>query len=146
MSSMIAVHGCWFDASEISLLAEAAHGLAYCPGSNMFLGDGVTDVVDLHKRGVRIGLGRERPEAVMRPVGLEADAAHRAQRQARRLAAAPGLVGIAVELDGIDRHLGPERGDQRGIGRGGRLRRRSSEQRSEDSGARDHQNTSPAPK
>jgi 5-methylthioadenosine/S-adenosylhomocysteine deaminase len=56
---MIAVHGCWFDADERALLAERGGRLAYCPGSNMFLGDGITDVVDLHARGVAIGLGTD---------------------------------------------------------------------------------------
>ncbi|MGH9884463.1 MAG: amidohydrolase family protein, partial [bacterium] len=41
------------------LLAERGGRLAYCPGSNMFLGDGITDVVDLHRRGVPIGLGTD---------------------------------------------------------------------------------------
>jgi 5-methylthioadenosine/S-adenosylhomocysteine deaminase len=59
MSNMIAVHGCWFDAGERALLAERAGSLAYCPGSNMFLGDGVTDIVDLVAKGVRIGLGTD---------------------------------------------------------------------------------------
>ena len=57
--SMIAVHGCWFDEGERALLAERDAALAYCPASNMFLGDGVTDVVDLRRRGVRIGLGTD---------------------------------------------------------------------------------------
>ena len=59
LSQMIAVHGCWFDAGERALLAERGGALAYCPGSNMFLGDGVTDVVDLVARGVRVGLGTD---------------------------------------------------------------------------------------
>jgi 5-methylthioadenosine/S-adenosylhomocysteine deaminase len=59
LGRMIAVHGCWFDESERALLAERGGCLAYCPGSNMFLGDGVTDVVDLVARGVRIGLGTD---------------------------------------------------------------------------------------
>jgi len=59
MSTMIAVHGCWFDASERALLAERGGSLAYCPGSNMFLGDGVTDLVDLVARGVKVGLGTD---------------------------------------------------------------------------------------
>ena len=59
LSAMIAVHGCWFDASERALLAERGGALAYCPGSNMFLGDGVTDLVDLVARGVRVGLGTD---------------------------------------------------------------------------------------
>jgi 5-methylthioadenosine/S-adenosylhomocysteine deaminase len=56
---LIAVHGCWFDASERARLAERGGRLAYCPSSNMFLGDGVTDVVDLLERGVRVGLGTD---------------------------------------------------------------------------------------
>ena len=59
LSRMIAVHGCWFDESERALLAERGGSLAYCPGSNMFLGDGVTDLVDLVARGVRVGLGTD---------------------------------------------------------------------------------------
>ena len=59
LSQMIAVHGCWFDADERALLAERGGSLAYCPGSNMFLGDGVTDLVDLVARGVRVGLGTD---------------------------------------------------------------------------------------
>src|SRR6185295_7038414 len=59
MSNMIVVHACWFDAGERALLAERGGRLAYCPGSNMFLGDGVTDVVDLAARGVAIGLGTD---------------------------------------------------------------------------------------
>ena len=56
---MVAVHGCWFDEGERALLAERGGALAYNAGSNMFLGDGVTDVCDLDGRGVRIGLGTD---------------------------------------------------------------------------------------
>lgn len=59
LGQMIAVHGCWFDSDERHLLAERGGSLAYCPGSNMFLGDGVTDIVDLCAKGVRIGLGTD---------------------------------------------------------------------------------------
>ncbi len=59
MAQMIAVHGCWFDNDERALLAERGGSLAYCPGSNMFLGDGTTDLVDLIARGVRVGLGTD---------------------------------------------------------------------------------------
>jgi 5-methylthioadenosine/S-adenosylhomocysteine deaminase len=59
LSQMIAVHGCWFDATERAVLAERGGSLAYCPGSNMFLGDGVTDLVDLVARGVPVGLGTD---------------------------------------------------------------------------------------
>jgi 5-methylthioadenosine/S-adenosylhomocysteine deaminase len=59
LGQMIAVHGCWFDAGERAVLAERGGALAYCPGSNMFLGDGVTDLVDLVARGVPVGLGTD---------------------------------------------------------------------------------------
>ncbi|HTM20906.1 MAG TPA: amidohydrolase family protein [Kofleriaceae bacterium] len=58
-ASMIAVHGCWFDDGERALLAERGAALAYNPASNMFLGDGITDVVDLRRRGVRVALGTD---------------------------------------------------------------------------------------
>jgi 5-methylthioadenosine/S-adenosylhomocysteine deaminase len=58
-ASMIAVHGCWFDDGERALLAERGASLAYNPASNMFLGDGITDVVDLRRRGVRVALGTD---------------------------------------------------------------------------------------
>jgi 5-methylthioadenosine/S-adenosylhomocysteine deaminase len=56
---MVAVHGCWFDDGERALLAEHGASLAYNPNSNMFLGDGVTDVVDLVARGVKVALGTD---------------------------------------------------------------------------------------
>jgi 5-methylthioadenosine/S-adenosylhomocysteine deaminase len=59
LSRAVVVHACWFDEDERALMAERGAALAYCPGSNMFLGDGITDVVDLHARGVRIGLGTD---------------------------------------------------------------------------------------
>jgi 5-methylthioadenosine/S-adenosylhomocysteine deaminase len=55
----VVVHACWFDEGERAAMAARGSALAYCPGSNMFLGDGVTDVVDLAARGVRIGLGTD---------------------------------------------------------------------------------------
>jgi len=58
-SDMVAVHGCWFDADERAMLAERGAKLAYNPNSNMFLGDGVTDVVDLVARGARVALGTD---------------------------------------------------------------------------------------
>ncbi len=56
---MVAVHGCWFDGGERKLLAERKGALAYTPGSNMFLGDGITDIVDLRALGVSVGLGTD---------------------------------------------------------------------------------------
>ena len=59
LATMNVVHACWFDEGERALLAERGGRLAYCPGSNMFLGDGITDVVDLHARGITISLGTD---------------------------------------------------------------------------------------
>ena len=57
--NMVAVHGCWFDAGERALLAERGAKLAYNPNSNMFLGDGITDIVDLVARGAKVALGTD---------------------------------------------------------------------------------------
>ncbi len=57
--NMVAVHGCWFDEGERALLAERGAKLAYNPNSNMFLGDGITDVVDLVARGAKVALGTD---------------------------------------------------------------------------------------
>src|SRR5262249_20496644 len=56
---LVAIHGCWFDDAERRLLAERGAALVYNPNSNMFLGDGVTDVVDLRALGVRVALGTD---------------------------------------------------------------------------------------
>ena len=56
---LVAVHGCWFDEAERATLAAAGASLAYNPNSNMFLGDGVTDVVDLVARGAKVALGTD---------------------------------------------------------------------------------------
>lgn len=58
-NSMVAIHGCWFDEAERALLAERGASLVYNPASNMFLGDGITDVVDLRSRGVKVALGTD---------------------------------------------------------------------------------------
>jgi 5-methylthioadenosine/S-adenosylhomocysteine deaminase len=59
LARAIVVHACWFDEGERAAMAERGSALAYCPGSNMFLGDGITDVVDLRRRGVRVALGTD---------------------------------------------------------------------------------------
>lgn len=51
--------GCWFDAGERALLCERGAKLAYNPNSNMFLGDGITDVVDSLARGGKVALGTD---------------------------------------------------------------------------------------
>jgi 5-methylthioadenosine/S-adenosylhomocysteine deaminase len=55
----IAVHGVWLDDGEIALMGERRAALAYCPSSNMFLGDGITRVPEMIGAGVRIGLGTD---------------------------------------------------------------------------------------
>lgn len=56
---MVIIHGVWLKKSEIELLGERKSNLAYCPSSNMFLADGITDIVEMMKSGVKIGLGSD---------------------------------------------------------------------------------------
>ncbi|MBY9078021.1 amidohydrolase [Paenibacillus sp. HN-1] len=56
---MIAVHLVWLEPEEIALLGAKGAGLAYCPSSNMFLADGVTNIPDLLKAGVTVSLGTD---------------------------------------------------------------------------------------
>src|SRR5262245_16749323 len=55
----IAVHGVWLDDEEVGLMAERGAGLAYCPSSNMMLGDGITRLTEMRRLGVRVGLGTD---------------------------------------------------------------------------------------
>jgi 5-methylthioadenosine/S-adenosylhomocysteine deaminase len=56
---MIGVHCVWLDDGEIELMGGRGAALAYCPGSNMFLGDGITRIPEMLRAGVRIGLGTD---------------------------------------------------------------------------------------
>jgi 5-methylthioadenosine/S-adenosylhomocysteine deaminase len=56
---MIGVHCVWLDDDEIRLMGERGAGLAYCPSSNMVLGDGITRITELQGAGVTIGLGTD---------------------------------------------------------------------------------------
>lgn len=56
---MIGVHGVWLDDDEITLMGGRGAALAYCPGSNMFLGDGITRIPEMLRAGVRVGLGTD---------------------------------------------------------------------------------------
>jgi 5-methylthioadenosine/S-adenosylhomocysteine deaminase len=56
---MIGVHCVWLDDEEIRLMGDRGAGLAYCPSSNMVLGDGITRVTELQAAGVTIGLGTD---------------------------------------------------------------------------------------
>jgi 5-methylthioadenosine/S-adenosylhomocysteine deaminase len=53
------IHGCWLEADDIQLMADRDVRLVYNPASNMFLGDGVTRIVDMLAAGVKIGLGSD---------------------------------------------------------------------------------------
>src|ERR671923_1211685 len=55
----IAVHAVWLDDEEIALMGARGAALAYCPSSNMFLGDGVTRLPEMLRAGVRAGLGTD---------------------------------------------------------------------------------------
>jgi len=55
----VAVHAVWLDDEEVALMGARGAALAYCPSSNMFLGDGVTRLPELLRAGVRAGLGTD---------------------------------------------------------------------------------------
>jgi 5-methylthioadenosine/S-adenosylhomocysteine deaminase len=56
---MIGVHCVWLDDEELGLMAARGAGLAYCPSSNMVLGDGITRITEMQALGIRIGLGTD---------------------------------------------------------------------------------------
>jgi 5-methylthioadenosine/S-adenosylhomocysteine deaminase len=56
---MIGVHCVWLDDEEVAIMGARRAALAYCPSSNMFLGDGIARVPELLRAGVRIGLGTD---------------------------------------------------------------------------------------
>lgn len=58
-SRMVAVHAVWLSEQEMRLFCDRGANLAYCPSSNMFLADGVTNIDYLCKHGVRVGLGTD---------------------------------------------------------------------------------------
>src|SRR5688572_15438809 len=51
---MIGVHCVWLDDEEVGLMAERGAGLAYCPSSNMILGDGITRITEMRRLGIPI--------------------------------------------------------------------------------------------
>ncbi|MDR1937961.1 MAG: amidohydrolase family protein [Tannerellaceae bacterium] len=57
--SMVMVHAVWLNDGERALMAQKQASLAYCPGSNMFLADGVTRIDEMLAAGIRIGLGTD---------------------------------------------------------------------------------------
>ncbi|MFI5271576.1 MAG: amidohydrolase family protein [Ktedonobacterales bacterium] len=59
MERLTAIHGVWLEDDDIRLMGERDTRLVYNPASNMFLGDGVTRIVDMLAAGVTIGLGSD---------------------------------------------------------------------------------------
>jgi len=58
---MVAIHCVWLTEDEIRLMGERGAKLAYCPASNMFLGDGITNIPAMLRHGVTVGLGTDGP-------------------------------------------------------------------------------------
>jgi 5-methylthioadenosine/S-adenosylhomocysteine deaminase len=56
---MIGVHCVWLDDEELGLMADRGAGLAYCPSSNMILGDGIARITEMKALGILIGLGTD---------------------------------------------------------------------------------------
>src|SRR5207247_10985631 len=56
---MIGVHCVWLDDEEVRLMGERRAGLAYCPSSNMILGDGINTIPALRAAGRRVGPGTD---------------------------------------------------------------------------------------
>jgi len=59
LERMTIIHGCWLEDDDIALMAERDVRLVYNPASNMFLGDGVTHIVDMQAAGIKLGLGSD---------------------------------------------------------------------------------------
>lgn len=57
--NMVIIHGVWLKSKEIELLGKRGGKLAYCPSSNMFLADGITDIPKFIESDVLIGLGSD---------------------------------------------------------------------------------------
>jgi len=57
--NMVIIHGVWLSDSEIETLGGKGGRLAYCPSSNMFLADGITNISQMMRAGVGIGLGSD---------------------------------------------------------------------------------------
>lgn len=58
---MVAIHCVWLAEDEIRVMGARGAKLAYCPASNMFLGDGVTNLPAMLDAGVTVGLGTDGP-------------------------------------------------------------------------------------
>lgn len=56
---LVGIHCVWLDDREIELMAQRGTGLSYNPSSNMFLGDGITRIKEMHEAGICISLGTD---------------------------------------------------------------------------------------
>lgn len=56
---LVAVHCVWLEQADIERMGTAGAALAYNPASNMFLGDGVTDLPAMLRADVRVALGTD---------------------------------------------------------------------------------------
>lgn len=56
---MCIIHGVWLNDDEIKTMGQKKAHLIYCPSSNMFLADGITDIPAYMKYGVPIALGSD---------------------------------------------------------------------------------------
>ncbi len=56
---LVIIHGVYMKKSEIETLGRNGGGLVYCPSSNMFLADGITDIPEMIKSKVKISLGTD---------------------------------------------------------------------------------------
>ena len=56
---LVGIHCVWLDDDEIAMMADKGTGLSYNPSSNMFLGDGITRIKEMHDAGVCISLGTD---------------------------------------------------------------------------------------
>ncbi len=57
--AMKIIHGVWLDEEEIELLGAKGGSLIYCPSSNMFLADGITDIPAYLRAGATVALGSD---------------------------------------------------------------------------------------
>ncbi len=55
----VGVHCVWLDEGEVHLMAERGAKVAYCPSSNMILGDGVTKLREMRALGIPVALGTD---------------------------------------------------------------------------------------
>ncbi|WP_311406804.1 amidohydrolase family protein [Liquorilactobacillus uvarum] len=57
--SLVIVHGVWLEENEVKLLGNRHASLNYCPSSNMFLADGVTNIPRMVNNNINISLGSD---------------------------------------------------------------------------------------